>query len=159
MSFPPSVRRLVVSFVLVIDSTPARKTYHPLHFWLPPLPCVAHAKDLIPVTQTQPTTTAVTSSRTSLATPTKEGLMVMVWMWLIAPECSAARAKDSIDNSGRWIFPFFLFLLFSPSFWFPSRRNGRTCRVKERSKECDKRHHPSLEFSFCTDPLRVRIIT
>lgn len=70
-----------------------RLSSHHAHFWFP---CLIHTKDLMPVTQTQPTTTAVTINRTSLATPTMEGLMVMVWMWLIAPECVAARAKDSM---------------------------------------------------------------
>lgn len=65
-----------------------------LHFWFPC--CLAHAKDRIPVTQTHPITTAVTIKRTSLATPTMEGLIVMVWIWLMAPECVAAKAKDSI---------------------------------------------------------------
>ncbi|KUI73293.1 hypothetical protein VM1G_08849 [Cytospora mali] len=41
---------------------------------------------LIPVTATHPMMITVTAIRTSLAIPMMAGLMVSVWMWLMAPE-------------------------------------------------------------------------
>lgn len=52
----------------------------------------------MPVTTTHPTTTTVTAIRISLARPTAAGPMVTVWTWLMAPEWSAARAKDSMER-------------------------------------------------------------
>lgn len=63
--------------------------YHkPRLFWLP--------RVLMPTTATHPTAMTVTAMRNSLKALITEGVKLMVWMWLIAPECSAARAKDSI---------------------------------------------------------------
>lgn len=60
------------------------------------LPSREPTSALMPITATQPTTITVMATRTSLATPTMEGLMVSVWMWLMAPEWVAAREKDSM---------------------------------------------------------------
>ena len=63
------------------------------------LSCRGPTSALMPVTATQPTMITVIAIRISLATPMMEGLMVSVWMWLMAPECEAARAKVSMSSA------------------------------------------------------------
>lgn len=79
----------------VLISLPSRQ-YKPPYYLLEDSREPAAENALIPVTMTQPATTTVTASLSSLATPLTAGLITTVWMWLIAPECSAARANDSI---------------------------------------------------------------